>query len=76
MVIEPTITKLDDADLFEGEETRSVARDLAVDLRGQTLGRMAIMADAWAAPLALLVVAEVPDLAPQVPFDLADPKCR
>src|SRR5262245_31883417 len=72
VVLQPALPKGGDGDGFETEGGRRADRQLGIDLGGELPSDRAVGADARPMPLAILVVAEVPDAAAEIGLHLAD----
>src|SRR5262249_58839184 len=71
-VRQPAPPQLGDRDGLEAEGRAGADFELSVDLGGELPCGLPVGADAGPVPLAVFVVAEVPDAAAEVGLDLAD----
>ena len=72
VMLQPSAAQLGDADRLEAQRRGGADLQLGVDLGGELSGGLAVGADTRPAALAVVVVAEVPDLAPEVALNPAD----
>jgi len=70
VVVEPALAQVGDRQRLEAEDRDVPGRQLCVGLRSQSPGGGHVRPDARPAALAVIVVAQVPDLAPAVPSNL------
>jgi hypothetical protein len=76
VMLEPLLPQIGDRNGLEAQRRGGADFQLRVDLGGQLPGCFAVKSDARAAALAILVVAEIPNLAAEVALHAADAERR